>query len=128
MKDRNRIRHYNKTVDISPHGAAKLIRTGLPLFSGDTGRMAHFSPRDMRMHIRFLNQSLPNQKHIFTEILAGRPNIYYDDREGVHTGGAERATIEHLALRMSGVIWQLSSKVKPEDIDYDFVHQTAIHA
>lgn len=128
LRDSRRRRHYLPTVDVSLQGAGQLVRTGLPLFNGDAGLLAFHTPTDMHMLLRFLKGSMPNQRWVYKSILEGRPNIYYDDKNEVHSGGAKRETIEELAQRMSGLVLQLAAKVKPEEIDYSLVYTEATKA
>ena len=118
-------KHYMKTVDVSPKGAKQVWLNGAPLMNGEAGFMAERVPMDAEMHIRFFKGSLPNMRNDFKRRLAGRPGVVFEDRDGIHTSGANQETRLNTSGRLSGLVLQLSMGVKPEDIDFSLVHLTA---
>lgn len=120
--DPRRLRYYHKTIDISTHGLAQIVRTGLPLFGGEAGVLAENIPSDVQMNVLFLKGMPANHRHDFKRRLAGREGIVIQEIDGTHTDAIARKHVGDFVIRLSGLAAQLQDGATPNEIDFLKVH------
>lgn len=118
-----RRKHYPATIRPTVSGIAQVVRTGIPLFSGEAGILTGHVPPDAKMHVGFFRSSSTNSRREYKRRLAGRPGVTFSDPEGSHITGGEQSTIDHTGRQLSAIILQLRLGVKPQEIDYTLIHE-----
>ena len=125
MLDPRRVRHYRHTVDISRNGLMQVVRTGIPLFSGEAGLLADHVSQDAAMNVTFQRGMPANHRKDFSRRLSGRPRLVIGERDGPHTPAIGRKGLGESVVRLVGLMDQLTEGVRPDEIDFSKVHLPA---
>jgi hypothetical protein len=122
--------HYRKTFDATVDGMMQIVRTGLPLFTGESGILAGQMPKDTQATAAFFRNSLANHRRLYKEIIKGkdgdlRPGIETKLTPGGHGRGMAEKILGNIGLRFSRLGDQLREGALPEEIDFTKVHHSA---
>lgn len=115
--------HYRRTINISPFGLWQFAHHAQPVFSGETGDLARHFPEDGQANISFFMNSCASDEATFRSILTHHDGVEINRLGRGHLTGMDKRLLGHIAARYAGLAQQLRDGVKPESIDFTFVHK-----
>jgi len=111
--------NYRRTIDFSGQGLRQLYRTGLPLFTGESGILArHAAMTNPRLLIGFFGRSLTNHMREYEQIFKGCDNVVIKHSDGGHLRGMDKHIMGHIATKFSLLGEQLRDGALPKDLDF----------
>lgn len=122
----NKARRYLRSIDLSTNGARQFVRTGVPLFSGESGFLArHAAKTNPKMLLCFFRDSFANHEREFVKIFDDCLDVDIKNPDGGHIQGMDRRILGHIATRFSRLGQQLQEGRLPQEIDYALIHNRA---